>query len=70
MAFGVLAPFVPFGSWVIAFLQHLIPGCEIIFLINTFVLSAMTAGAQRDQIIGFIRPQLAAMYEMMDVKIF
>jgi hypothetical protein len=34
------------------------------------VLSAMTAGAQRDQIIGFIRPQLAAMYEMMDVQIF
>jgi hypothetical protein len=35
-----------------------------------FVLSAMTAGAQRDQIIGFIRAQLTAMYEMMDVKIF
>jgi hypothetical protein len=24
-----------FGSWVIAFVQHLIPGFEIIFLINT-----------------------------------
>jgi hypothetical protein len=30
----------------------------------------MTAGAQRDQIIEFIRSQPAAMYEKMDVQIF
>jgi hypothetical protein len=30
----------------------------------------MTAGTQSDQIIGFIRSQLAAMYKMMDVKIY
>jgi len=33
-------------------------------------IRAMTAGTQSDQIIGFIRSQLAAMYKMMDVKIY
>ena len=49
---------------------HLILGCEFYFYSTPSVLSAMTLGAQRDQITSFIRPQLAAMYEMMDVKIF
>ena len=47
------------------------PGLRIYISKSTpFVLPAMTSRAQRDQIIGFIRPQLAAMYEMMDVQIF
>jgi hypothetical protein len=36
VGFGVLAPFVLLGSWVIAFLHYLIPRFDFIFLINTF----------------------------------
>jgi hypothetical protein len=44
--------------------------CKVVVRSTPLVLSAMTVGPPRDQIIEFIRAQLTTMYEMMDVKIF
>jgi hypothetical protein len=44
--------------------------CKVVDQLTPLVLSAMTVGAPRDQIIEFIRAQRTTMYEMMDVKIF